>query len=345
MTTPRASFLSDNTATICPELLAAITAANEGRAQAYGHDQWTQRLNEAFSAFFDTDVHVFPLLTGTAANSLALSTLTPPYGAIFAHEQAHVVRDECGAPEFFSGGAKLVTLRGPQGKITPEALAQALNANPPSVHSVQPATLHLTQPTEYGVTYRSQEIAALAGFARSHGLRVHMDGARLANALAFIGCHPAEMTWRAGVDVLSFGATKNGGLAAECVVFFSPDLVRDFELRRKRGGHLVSKSRYISVQLLAYLEPNVWRPNAERANAFARQIGHSAHQFLVHPVEANEVFLKLDKMDAQQLRDDGFEFEDWGARESGECRFVASWDQSIQEVQALCSSLEVLQVR
>jgi threonine aldolase len=333
-------FYSDNTASICPEILAALCAANEGQAKAYGDDPWTQRLDQVLDELFGTSVRAFPVSTGTAANALSLATLSPPYGAIFAHEEAHIVRDECGAPEFFSGGARVVLVPGKDGKLTPEALAAALDANPPSVHTVQPTVLSLTQATELGTVYRPGEIAALAALAHQRGLKVHVDGARIANALAFLDCTPAQLTWRAGVDVLSFGATKNGALAAEAVVFFESTLVADFELRRKRAGHLISKSRYVSAQLLAYVETGVWRSNAARANGLARRIGAAAGAHLMHPVEANEVFVRLGAPRKQALRAQGFEFYDWGAERCGEARFVASWDQSEASVEELCAALQ-----
>ena len=331
-------FYSDNTATICPEILAAIVAANQGAQKAYGDDPWTQRLDAAFGEYFGTPVRAFAVVSGTAANSLALATLSPPYGAVFAHEEAHIVRDECGAPEFFSGGARLVLVPGEHGKLTPARLAAALDETPPSVHSVQPAALSLTQATELGTSYRPAEIAALCELAHARGLHVHMDGARLANSLAFLGSAPAEVTWRAGIDVLSFGATKNGALAAEAVVFFKSELVRDFELRRKRAGHLLSKSRYAAAQLLAYLESGVWLRNATHANALAQQLGKAAGRKLLHPVEANEVFVSLGAAGKQRLRAAGFEFYDWGAENRGEARFVVSWDQSEKSVAALCAA-------
>lgn len=333
------AFLSDNTATACDEVLDAIRAANVGHAKAYGDDEWTRRLDAAFSAFFDTEVRAFAVATGTAANSLALATLCPPYGAVFAHDEAHIVRDECGAPEFFSGGARVVGIAGEHGKVRLETLRAALESNPPSVHTLQPAALSLTQATELGTAYRPAEVHALAAFAHERGLRVHMDGARLANALPHLDCAPAEITWRAGVDVLSFGATKNGALTAEAVVFFDPRLVRDFELRRKRAGHLLSKSRYIAAQLLAYLETDVWRRNAQRANGLAARVAQAAGAALVHPVEANEVFVQLGDAGKRRLRAQGFEFYDWGPTDCGEARFVVSWDQDEEEVNALCAAL------
>ena len=332
-------FMSDNTATVCPEILAALAEANRGLAVAYGDDPWTQRLDEVLGAFFGVEVRAFPVCTGTAANALALATLTPPYGAIFAHHEAHIACDECGAPGFFSGGAQLALLDGEQGKLSAATLAQAIEAHPVSVHNVQPAAVSVSQASELGGAYRPEEITALCNVAHAHGLKVHMDGARFANAVRFLGCHPGDVTWRAGVDVLSFGATKNGALAAEAVVFFDRSLVRDFELRRKRAGHLLSKSRFVSAQLLAYLETGLWRTNAEFANRLARKIGEAAGARLLHPVEANEVFVRLGDAGKEALRSAGFEFYDWGAPASGEARLVASWDQSERDVEALCAAL------
>jgi threonine aldolase len=332
-------FYSDNTATACPEILAAISEANQGLAVAYGDDPWTQRLDAVLGAFFGAEVRAFAVATGTAANSLALATLSPPYGAIYAHQEAHIATDECGAPGFFSGGAQLALLRGEHGKFLPGTFAAALSARPVDVHSVQPAALSLTQATELGTVYQPAEIAALSKLAHGRGLKVHLDGARFANALAFLDCQPADLTWRAGVDVLSFGATKNGALAAEAVVFFDRDLVRDFELRRKRAGHLLSKSRYVAAQLLAYVESGVWKRNAERTNRLAQDIGRAAGASLLHPVEANEVFVKLGVQRRQALRAAGFEFYDWGAESAGDARFVVSWDQPDGDVPALCAAL------
>jgi threonine aldolase len=337
-------FLSDNTATICPEILEAIAASNQGAHPAYGDDPWTQRLDSAFSEFFAAPVRAFVVTTGTAANALGLATSTPPYGAVFAHEEAHIVMDECGAPEFFSGGARVVVVPGEHGKLTPAALTVALDAIVPSVHTVQPSALSVTESTELGTTYRPEEIAALTDIAHRRNLRAHMDGARLANAIVHLGCHPADITWRAGIDVLSFGATKNGALAAEAVVFFDVQCVADFELRRKRAGHLISKSRYASAQLLAYLQSGVWRRNAERANLLAQRIARAAGPRLVHPVEANELFVRLGTYGKQRLREAGFEFYDWGHESRGEARLVVSWDQSESSVIAICDALQRLEI-
>jgi threonine aldolase len=336
-------FFSDNTSAASPEILAAIQAANHGLVTAYGNDPWTKRLDECLGAYFGTEVRAFAVATGTAANALSLATLSPSYGLIFADVEAHIANDECGAPGFLSGGAQLCLLPSEHGKITHAALAAALEAHPASVHTLQPTVLALSQATELGTVYRPDELGALCQLAHEHGLKVQMDGARFANAVTFLGCHPGDVTWRAGVDVLSFGATKNGALAAEAVVFFDLALVRDFELRRKQSGHLLSKSRYVSAQLLAYVESNLWRRNAERTNSFAQKIAHAAGGLLLHPVEANELFLALGPEGKRALRQAGFEFYDWGAVSSGKTRFVVSWDQREEDILALCNALRGLQ--
>jgi threonine aldolase len=339
-TTAIHAFYSDNTASVAPELLAALAAANQGPQKAYGDDPWTLQLDAAFSEFFGTPVRAFIVTTGTAANALSLATLSPPYGNVYAHADAHVVEDECGAVEFFSGGARLTLVAGEHGRIDCQVLEQAIAAHPPNVHTVQPAALTLTQATELGTTYRPEAIAALSALAHRHGLCVHMDGARLANAIDFLECHPADVTWRAGVDVLSFGATKNGALAAEAVVFFDVSLVRDFELRRKRAGHLLSKSRYAAAQLLTYVRSGLWRTHAHRANRLARQLACAAGARLLHPVEANELFLDLGVAGKAALRAQGFGFYDWGPAAGREARFVVSWDQTQASVDALCQTLK-----
>jgi len=335
-------FCSDNAASVSAEILEAISAANRDHAVAYGDDPWTQRLDGVLGELFGTEVRAFVVTTGTAANSLALATVTPRYGAIYCHPEAHIAVDECGAPGFFTGGAQLERIDGAGAKLTAEALAATLEGHAVSVHSVQPAAVSISQATELGTAYRPAEVAALCEVARRHGLHVHMDGARFANAVTYLGCHPGEVTWRAGVDVLSFGATKNGALGAEAVVFFHLGLVRDFELQRKRAGHLLSKSRYVAAQLLAYVESGLWSRNAQRANALARAIGKACGQRLLHPVEANEVFADLGIPGKASLRTAGFEFYDWGPPASGTARLVASWDQDERHVEALCAALSAI---
>jgi len=332
-------FKSDNTAPVAPEILAAISAANTGFARGYGDDDWSLQLDDRFSELFERRVKVFPVSTGTAANSLALATLVPPYGAILTHEEGHIVRDECGAPEFMSGGARLILMQGAAAKVTPKTLEATLAANPTSVHTVQPRALSLTQATELGTVYSPAELQALCTLAHARGLAVHMDGARFANAVASVGCSPAELTWRAGIDVLSFGATKNGALTAEAVVFFDLERIADFEFRRKRAAHLLSKMRFVSAQLLAYLDHGLWLRLAGRANALAQRLAAAAGPLLMHPVQANELFLRVGDAGAAELRARGFEFYDWGASGSGEARLVVSWNQPEEDVDALCGAL------
>jgi len=246
--------------------MAAINAANTGLVPSYGADEITERLQGAASKVFEREVSIFPVATGTAANALALAQLSPPFGGIYCHEGAHIVTDECGAPELFTGGAKLLGLPSPSGKIGPDAIdASVALANDMGVHHVKPSAVSVTQATELGTVYALGELEAVTAAAKRHGLAVHMDGARFANALVHLGCSPAEATWKAGIDVLSFGASKNGALAAEAVVFFDPRRAEDFERRRKQAGHLWSKLRYLSCQLVAYLENDLWLQNARQA--------------------------------------------------------------------------------
>jgi threonine aldolase len=274
------------------------------------------------SRIFEHEVAVFPVSTGTAANALALATLVPPHGAILCHADAHIAIDECGAPEFFTHGAKLATLAGACGKLAPDTLEGALLRFPiGSVHHVQPAAVSITQATEWGTCYRPDETAALTAVARRHGLRVHMDGARLANALAYLGSTPADATWRAGVDVLSFGATKNGAFGADAVVFFQPQDACDFAYRQKKSGHLEAKMRFLSAQLLCALEGGRWLAWAARANALAARLAKHlagiAAAEIVHPVEANAVFVRLPDATVARLRAAGAAFYDWAPPEDG----------------------------
>lgn len=326
------NFASDNTAGVAPEILAALVAANAGAVPSYGADLWSGRLDGAFSAVFETPVKVVPVATGTAANALALAHLTPPWGAVLCHEQAHAAVDECGAPEFFTAGAKLVPLPGAAGKIAPQTLAAALDGFSGSFHEVQPAALSLSQATEAGTLYAPAEIAALA---RGRGLGVHMDGARFANAVVALGVAPADLTWRAGVDVLSFGATKNGAMLAEAVVFFDPARAADFAFRQKRAGHVISKARFVSAQLLAYLEDGLWLRLAGHANGMARRLaeGLSARGIvLAQPLEANELFVHLPPPLAAALKAKGASFYDWSHSGPDVVRLVTSWATTVEEV-------------
>ena len=337
------NFCSDNTTGIAPEIMAALAAANDGQAMPYGDDPATARLAALFGALFEAEVEVFPLTTGTAANALALSVMVPPFGAVYCHRDAHVHVDECGAPEFYTGGAKLVPLDGRDGRLEAAALAAALGeAEIGNVHQVQPAALSLTQATECGTVYTPDEIAALAEVARAYGLGVHMDGARFANAVAHLGCTPAEATWRAGVDILSFGATKNGALAAEALVVFRPELAREIGYRRKRAGHLWSKMRFISVQLEAYIADGLWLRNAARANrlaaALARGLADVPGSELVHPVHGNELFVRLPEPAIAGLLADGFAFYRWGGETATTLRLVTAFDTRDADVEAFVAA-------
>jgi len=336
------NFKSDNTATAATEILAALTAVNEGPAGAYGDDPWSHKLDEAFSRLFERDVRVFTVASGTAANSIALASAAPPWGAILCHREAHIECDECGAPEFFSGGAKLVLMDGDAAKVTPEALQEAIGRNARGIHSVQPAALSISQTTERGAIYKPAEIANLGEIAHRAELAVHMDGARFANAVAALGCKPADITWRAGVDLLSFGATKNGALAAEAIIVFDFARAEEIARRRKRGGHLFCKGRYPAAQLLAYLEGDLWLKLAARANALAAKLGEAAGEHLALPVESNQVFIRPGPAALAKLRAAGAQFYDWGADGSGEARLVVSWNQNESDVAQMCALLSAL---
>lgn len=328
MTTVTHDFRSDNTAGVAPEVMDAIARAATGTAAPYGEDPWTARLTARLAEVFETAVAVYPVATGTAANALALAALTPPWGAVYCQREAHIQVDECGAVGLQTGGATLVPLDGPHGKLDPDTLADTLaEAGAGVVHRVQPAALCLTQATEAGTVYTPAEVAALTAVARSHGLKVHMDGARFANAVAALGRTPAEVTWRAGVDVLTLGATKNGALAAEAVVFFDAALAHDFGFRRKRAGHLLSKTRFISAQLDAWLDGGLWLRLAAHANAMAARLSAGLAALpgttLAHPTEANEVFVRLPEPVIAALEAAGFAFYRW---DGGLIRLVTSFD-------------------
>ena len=333
------NFLSDNSAAACPEVLAAVARAGPGTSAGYDGDDWSRQLDAAFGDVFGKPCTVLPVSTGTAANALALAAMVPGYGAVVCHEEAHIHVDECGAPEFFTGGAKLLLARGAAGRLTPEGITAALASHRGDVHQVQIRALSLTQATECGTVYAPDALAALGEHARAKGWRLHMDGARFANAVAKLGCHPGDITWRVGVDVLSFGAIKNGGLSAEALVVFAPELVDELRFRRKRAGQMPSKGRFQAAQLLAMLAGDVWLRNAGRANAGAARLAAAAGNRLMHPVEANALFLKLRPGEPERLRSQGFGFYDWGDAGSNEARFVIAWDTPEADIAALAAAL------
>ena len=342
------NFLSDNAVGVAPEIMSALMEANRGPSMPYGADDWTRRVERRMAEIFEHEVRVFPVATGTAANALSLACLAPPYGSIYAHEEAHVMADECGAPELFSGGAKLRPLPGAHGKLAPEALDRALARDDSGdVHQVIPAAVSLTQATEAGTVYKPAELRAIADVARRRKVRLHMDGARFANAMAFLGVPARQVTWEAGIDVLSFGASKGGCMAAEAVVFFDPALAQSFGHRRMRGGHLISKMRFVSAQLEAYLTDGLWLKMARHANAMAQRLAQGLNATLprlpgarlLHPVEANEVFVQLPVPVIAGLRQAGFAFYDWPGEDGPAIRLVTAFNTEAAHVELLLGAV------
>jgi threonine aldolase len=344
------NFASDNGAGVARQILDAIAASSRVQAPAYGSDAYTQRAEAKLGEIFEKPVKAFLVATGTGANALAISALAKPWEAIFCHEEAHIHDDECGAPEFFTGGGKLVGVAGLGGKITPDGLAETLERFPRGlVKSSQPGALSLSQATEAGTIYKLDEIAALTELAHQNGVRVHMDGARFANALVALGATPAEMTWRAGVDALSFGATKNGALACEAVVFFDPAAAEPFAYLRKRGGHTLSKGRFLGAQMEAYLEGGLWLELAARANAAAQRLADGLLSAPgvrpAWPTEANEVFVIAPTGRAERWQSEGARFYAWPTRalasnlapREGETlyRFVTSFETRDEDIAAM----------
>lgn len=308
-------FASDNVFGVDARIMAALEAANGGTAPSYAGDAITARVEAQFDKLFERPVKVYLLTTGTAANCLALSTMVPPYGAIFCHEFAHISADECGAPEFFTGGAKLMGLAGVAGKITPQMVRDSLAGFIRAEHDPKPAAISITQSSELGTVYSLKEVQAFGALAREKNLKLHMDGARFANALVSLGCSAAEMTWKAGVDALSFGATKNGAMNVEAVVFFDETLAKDFEHRRMRAGQLLSKSRFMAAQMEAYLSDDLWLENARHANEMAARLANGLKQKsgvrLAVACQANEVFVILPKATHDVLAASEAVFHGW----------------------------------
>ena len=336
-TTDRHHFASDNTAAICPEAWDALAEANHGADVSYGEDRWTEKLRAQVREIFETDCETFLVFNGTAANSLALAQLCQPFHSVLCHERAHIETDECGAPEFFSGGAKLLPVAGKNGKID---LAQAavLLAQHRDVHSTKVRALSLTQATEMGTVYSPGELEAVADFAAQHSLALHLDGARFANAVASLGCAPKEITWQRGVEVLSFGGTKNGLAAGELVVFFDRALAREFDYRAKQGGQLASKTRFLAAPWTALLADDVWLKNARQANAMARLLEEklcAAGGTLAFPREANALFLHLPNDRAEQMQARGWHF--YKFLEPDVYRLMCSWSTTPAEVEAFAA--------
>jgi len=336
-------FASDNCAGICPEALQALLSANNGHASAYGDDDWTRRVSDRLRELFATDCDVYFVFNGTAANSLALASLCQSYHSVICHELAHVATDECGGPEFFSNGSKLLSAKGENGKLTPDAILEVIERRS-DIHYPKPRVVTLTQVTEVGTLYRTDEVAAIAELAHSKGLRVHMDGARFANAIAALGVTPADMTWRAGVDVLCFGGTKMGLPVGEAVVFFDRSLAEDFAYRCKQAGQLASKMRFLSSPWLGILEGDTWLRHARHANAMAQRLSTGLAKIpgasLMFPTEANGVFASLSPAVQDGLRERGWRFYSFiGA---GGSRFMCAWDTTPERVDALLADLREL---
>ena len=334
-------FFSDNAAPVHPAVMRALADADV-LDTAYAGDRWSKALDDRFSTLFDTPVTALWVPSGTAANCLALAALCPPHGAIVCHRDAHIQNDECGAPEFYTHGAKLM-LGGADGdgaKLTPDAVRAVLSVARYDVHQQRPHAISITNASEYGRVYSPAETAAIGVLAKEHGLGFHVDGARFANAVAATGAHPADLTWRAGVDALSFGFIKNGGMTAEALIFFRPELAEATLYRRKRAGLLLSKGRYLAAQLLAMIDDDVWLDCARASNAGAAMLAEAAGpDRLVHPVEANEVFLRVTPEEAARLRTAGFDFYDWGP---GEARLVVSWNHRADDIRPLADAIAAL---
>jgi threonine aldolase len=319
-------FASDNTIGVCPETLAALEEANHGAAESYGDDGWTRRLRKRVGDLFETDCAVYLVFNGTAANALALAQLCQSFHSVICHRQAHIQTDECGAPEFFTRGSKLLLVDGAAGKIDMNEV-NAVIGRQLEVHAHKPRAISITQATELGSVYTREEIAAVAAVAKKHELFLHMDGARFANAVAALGCTPKEITWQVGVDVLCFGGTKNGLAAAELVIFFQKEVAREFDYRVKQAGQLASKMRFLAAPWIALLDNGVWLRNAKHANAMARRLAarlsHDAKIDIVFPVEANAVFVRLSDSVARNLQSHGWHF--YKFVEPDVYRLMCSW--------------------
>ena len=329
-------FLSDNAAAVHPAVWQAMQAADAPDAP-YDGDALSRELDARFADLFGTECAVLWVASGTAANCLALAAMVPPEGGVVCHQQAHIENDECGAPGFYLHGAKLMLAEGEGAKVTPETVAAVIDPIRKDVHRVHPHAVSITQASELGCVYTPEELAAVAAFCGERHLGLHMDGARFANAVAHLGCTPAEAC--AGVDALSFGFVKNGAMNAEAIVFFDPEMAAPIHYRRKRAGHLQSKGRFLAAQILAMLEDDLWLRNARHANAAAREIADAAGERLTEPTQANEVFFRADEAERATLREQGFGFYDWG--EDG-VRIVTAWDSRPEHVAALARAIAAL---
>ena len=343
------NFASDNAGPAAPEVMEALIRANSGYAPPYGGEAQMETVTDQIRRQFSAPkAKVFLVATGTGANAISLACMCRPWASVYCHRHSHVEEDECGAPEFYTGGSKLTLLDGDHAKINPAYLKRVLDqAAPVGVHNVQRGALSITNATENGTVYSSRQIADLAGLGRYHGLPCHMDGARFANALASTGASPAEMSWKAGIDILTFGGTKNGLIGVEAAILFSPALAWEFELRRKRGGHLFSKHRFLSAQMEAYLKDGLWLKLAERANRQAARLAEELKSIeraeIVHPVEANMVFASLPASAHRRALDSGASYYLWPASQSLTenpdkmitARLVCNWSTTDDEIAEL----------
>jgi threonine aldolase len=340
------NFSSDNVTGVCPEIAAAVNGANMGPAMPYGLDDATRNVETAIKQLFQCEADVFLLSTGTAANALGLSVLCPPYGSIYCHSKAHIEVDECGGPEFYTGGAKLALLPDRGGKIMADDLAKALKNQHGEVHHVKPAVVSLSQIGETGAVYSIDEIKAISNIAHKHGMRVHMDGARFANAVVALGCSAAEISCKAGVDILSFGASKNGAFAAEAVIIFTPGLAEDFAYRRKRGGHLFSKMRFLAAQFEAYLEDDLWLQSARHANNCMETIAQGLSAIkdveLIFPHNANMIFARMPNSMIVNLRAKGFAFYDWPDEGFSTIRLVTAFNTKMEDCVSLVKEVKAI---
>ena len=335
-------FRSDNSGCAAPELIEAINTANSGTALGYGGDALTQALQDRLAEVFETPLRVFPVPTGTAANAVALAASCTPFGAVYCSALAHVNTSECNATSFFGGGTKLVAVDGPHGKVDAKALQEAiLSAGVGQSHKNQPCAVNLVQATDMGAIYQTDELAAVSAVAHAHGLKVHMDGARFANALVALGCTPAQASWRAGVDLLSLGVTKNGGLLTDAIVVFAPDTAANIEFHLRRAGLVWSKMRFASAQIMAYVENDLWLRLARQANSAAAGISAQIDGLrglrLVAPVQANELFVEMPESALAGLDKAGFLFHRRGPTVA---RFVCRWGTTKAECAALCAAID-----
>ena len=335
-------FASDNVSPACPEVMEAINNANNGYIDSYGNDKFSLDLDKKFSELFEKDVKVFTAITGTAANSLALSALTPPYGNIYCHKLSHINVDECGAPEFFTGGAKLITLEGKNGKFTADELNKNIRGSG-VVHNTQPSTVSITQSCETGLIYEINEVLEITKIAHKNGMKVHMDGARFSNAAASLNRSPAEMTWKSGVDILTFGGTKNGCLDAEAIIFFNLNDVDKFPYMHKRSGQLLSKTRFLSSQLIAYIKDGLFLKNARQSNLMAKILSEKLSKInsiqLTYPTQSNEIFIKIPKSIQDHLNNNGYSVQQDEMFDNS-VRLVAAWNTTEKDIDKLINIIK-----